>query len=97
MLVWILGPKSVERAYVLHQPDGVGSQRHHIVPYGELNGVSIALMASTILSDYLVFDDVAAIILEEENRCITTGRTGKPVQAGGGLGGDEREVNGTWL
>ncbi|GJW46965.1 hypothetical protein Tco_0078611 [Tanacetum coccineum] len=39
-------PKSVERAFVLHQPDGVGWQRHHIVPYGELNGVSITLMAS---------------------------------------------------
>ncbi|GKB29443.1 hypothetical protein Tco_0868844 [Tanacetum coccineum] len=30
----------------LHQSDGVGSQRHHIVPYGELNGVSIALVVS---------------------------------------------------
>ncbi|GKE32734.1 hypothetical protein Tco_1452056 [Tanacetum coccineum] len=45
MVIWILVPKSVERASVLHQPDGVGSQRHHIVPIGELNGVSIALMA----------------------------------------------------
>ncbi|GJV55754.1 reverse transcriptase domain-containing protein [Tanacetum coccineum] len=45
MLVWILGPKSVERASILHQPDGVESQRHHIVPYEELNGVSIALVA----------------------------------------------------
>ncbi|GKB42823.1 hypothetical protein Tco_0887765 [Tanacetum coccineum] len=45
MLVWILGPKSVKRASVLHQLDGVGSQRHHIVPIGELNGVSIALVA----------------------------------------------------
>ncbi|GJZ24939.1 hypothetical protein Tco_0562398 [Tanacetum coccineum] len=44
-MFWNLGPKSVERASVLHQPDGVGSQRHHIVPYGELNGVSIALVA----------------------------------------------------
>ncbi|GJT44401.1 hypothetical protein Tco_0953116 [Tanacetum coccineum] len=45
MLVWILEPKSVERASVLHQPDDVGSQRHHIVPIGELNGVLIAFMA----------------------------------------------------
>ncbi|GKB64568.1 hypothetical protein Tco_0920754 [Tanacetum coccineum] len=45
MLVWILGSKFVERASVLHQPDGIRSQRHHIVPYGELNGVSIALVA----------------------------------------------------
>ncbi|GKA22567.1 hypothetical protein Tco_0708529 [Tanacetum coccineum] len=45
MLIWILGLKSVERASVLHQPDGVGSQRHHIVPYRELNCVLIALMA----------------------------------------------------
>ncbi|GJT60766.1 hypothetical protein Tco_1004299 [Tanacetum coccineum] len=36
---------SVERASILHQPHGVGSQRHHIVPIGELNGVSIALMS----------------------------------------------------
>ncbi|GJU38570.1 hypothetical protein Tco_1191527 [Tanacetum coccineum] len=47
MLVWILGPKSVERASVLHQPDGVRSPRHHIVPIGVLNGVSIALMAGS--------------------------------------------------
>nr|GEW36660.1 ribonuclease H-like domain-containing protein [Tanacetum cinerariifolium] len=45
MLVWILGPKSLERASVLHQLNGVGTQRHHIVPIGELNGVSIALTA----------------------------------------------------
>nr|GEV71777.1 hypothetical protein [Tanacetum cinerariifolium] len=37
--------KSVERTYVLYQPDGVGSQRHHIIPYEELNGVLIALVA----------------------------------------------------
>nr|GEU59366.1 hypothetical protein [Tanacetum cinerariifolium] len=45
MLVWILGSKSVERASVLHQPDGIGSLRHHIVPIGELPGVSVALVA----------------------------------------------------
>ncbi|GJT63691.1 hypothetical protein Tco_1015171 [Tanacetum coccineum] len=45
MLVWILGPKSVKRASVLHQPNGVGSQRHHIVPIEDLNGVLIALVA----------------------------------------------------
>ncbi|GJU51556.1 hypothetical protein Tco_1221111 [Tanacetum coccineum] len=45
MLIWILGPESMERASVLHQPAGVGSQRHHIVPIGKLNGVSIALVA----------------------------------------------------
>nr|GEV74083.1 hypothetical protein [Tanacetum cinerariifolium] len=45
MLVWILEPKSVERASVLHQPNGVESQRHHIVPIEELNVVSIALVA----------------------------------------------------
>ncbi|GJR04314.1 hypothetical protein Tco_0527298 [Tanacetum coccineum] len=49
MLVWILGSKSVERASILNQPDGVGSQRHHIVPIGELNGVSIALVARFIV------------------------------------------------
>ncbi|GJU86161.1 TONNEAU 1a-like protein [Tanacetum coccineum] len=45
MLVWFLGSKSVERASILHQSDGVGTQRHHIVPIGELNGVSIALVS----------------------------------------------------
>ncbi|GJT45551.1 hypothetical protein Tco_0954266 [Tanacetum coccineum] len=45
MLIWVLGPKSIERASVLHQPDGVGSQRQHIVPIEELNGVSITLAA----------------------------------------------------
>nr|GEV61553.1 retrovirus-related Pol polyprotein from transposon TNT 1-94 [Tanacetum cinerariifolium] len=43
-LVERIKPKSVERASILHQPDGVRSQRHHIVSYGELNGVSIALV-----------------------------------------------------
>nr|GEU82643.1 hypothetical protein [Tanacetum cinerariifolium] len=38
-------PKSVEKASVLHQPDDVGSQRHHTVPIGKLNGVLIALVA----------------------------------------------------
>ncbi|GKF90275.1 hypothetical protein Tco_0264238 [Tanacetum coccineum] len=37
--------KFVERASVLHQSNGVGSQRHRIILIGELNGVSIALMA----------------------------------------------------
>ncbi|GJZ44170.1 hypothetical protein Tco_0591425 [Tanacetum coccineum] len=45
MLIWILEPKSVERASFLHQSDDVGSQRPHIVPIGEVNGVSIALVA----------------------------------------------------
>nr|GEX59537.1 ribonuclease H-like domain-containing protein [Tanacetum cinerariifolium] len=39
-------PKSVERAFVLHQPDGVGSKRYHIVPFYELNGVPVAFVAS---------------------------------------------------
>ncbi|GJX77005.1 hypothetical protein Tco_0323816 [Tanacetum coccineum] len=29
----------------LHQPDGVRSKRYHVVPYGELNGIPIALVA----------------------------------------------------
>nr|GFB35540.1 hypothetical protein [Tanacetum cinerariifolium] len=35
----------MERACVLHEPDGVRSQWHHIVPIRELNGVLIALVA----------------------------------------------------
>ena len=45
MLVWILRPKSVEWASVLHQPDGVRSKRYHIVPFGEFNGVPIDFVA----------------------------------------------------
>ncbi|GJZ82993.1 hypothetical protein Tco_0648166 [Tanacetum coccineum] len=30
---------------VLHQLDGVGSKRYHIVPFGELNGVPVAFVA----------------------------------------------------
>ena len=44
-MIRILEPKSVERASVLHQPDGVGSERFHIIPLGNFNGVSIALVA----------------------------------------------------
>lgn len=44
MLVWILGTKSMECTSALHQPDCVGSQGGHIGS-GELNGVSIALVA----------------------------------------------------
>ena len=29
----------------MHQPDGFGSKRHHIVPFGELNGVPVASVA----------------------------------------------------
>ncbi|GJW56277.1 hypothetical protein Tco_0103008 [Tanacetum coccineum] len=29
----------------LHQLDGVGSKRYHIVPYAELNGIPVALVA----------------------------------------------------
>ncbi|GKD04570.1 hypothetical protein Tco_1179544, partial [Tanacetum coccineum] len=43
--------ESVECTSVLHQSDGVGSQRYYIVPLRELNGVSIALVAwSKIIS-----------------------------------------------
>ena len=44
MLVWIFGTKSMECTSVLHQLDGVGSQGGHIGS-GELNGVSVALVA----------------------------------------------------
>ncbi|GJZ61329.1 hypothetical protein Tco_0617466 [Tanacetum coccineum] len=75
MLIWILELKSVKRESILHQPDGVGSQRHHIIPIGELNGVSIALMArSGVISkstDRISFsmenieDEIANVILED--------------------------------
>nr|GEV34785.1 hypothetical protein [Tanacetum cinerariifolium] len=45
-----LRPKSVERASILYQPDGVRSQRHNIVPIRELNGVLIALVDRASLS-----------------------------------------------
>ncbi|GKD27068.1 hypothetical protein Tco_1233282 [Tanacetum coccineum] len=28
-----------------NQPDGVGSKRYHVVPYGELDGIPISLVA----------------------------------------------------
>ncbi|GJR96822.1 hypothetical protein Tco_0268996 [Tanacetum coccineum] len=34
----------MECASVLHQPDGIGSMRYHIVAYGELNGIPVALV-----------------------------------------------------
>nr|GEZ17480.1 hypothetical protein [Tanacetum cinerariifolium] len=34
----------------LHQPDGVGSKRYHIVPYEELDGIPVAFMARSSLS-----------------------------------------------
>nr|GEW78191.1 hypothetical protein [Tanacetum cinerariifolium] len=43
--VYAARPKSVERASVLHQPDGVGSKRYHMVPYGELNGILVSIVA----------------------------------------------------
>nr|GEV30582.1 hypothetical protein [Tanacetum cinerariifolium] len=38
-------PEFVEFTSILHQPDEVESRRHHIVPFGKLNGFSIALVA----------------------------------------------------
>nr|GEX28904.1 putative retrotransposon Ty1-copia subclass protein [Tanacetum cinerariifolium] len=37
--------KSMERASVLHQPNGVELKRYHVVPYGELDGIHVALVA----------------------------------------------------
>nr|GEX89203.1 reverse transcriptase domain-containing protein [Tanacetum cinerariifolium] len=45
MLVWILGSKSMERAFILHQPDGVGSKKYHVVPYGEFDGIPVVFVA----------------------------------------------------
>ena len=47
MFVGVFGPKSVEGASALHQPDGVGSQVGNIGSLSELNGVLIALVART--------------------------------------------------
>ncbi|GJU46168.1 retrovirus-related pol polyprotein from transposon TNT 1-94 [Tanacetum coccineum] len=50
-------------------------------------------LTSNVLSDYLVFDDVAAAILEEENRRNNREGQGKQVQEQcGGLWCDERKV-----
>ncbi|GJW97918.1 hypothetical protein Tco_0179726 [Tanacetum coccineum] len=61
MMVWILGSKSVVRASILHQPDDIGSQRHQIVPIGELNGVLIALVAGVSLRR-LRYDSVTILL-----------------------------------
>nr|GEV76916.1 transposase, MuDR, MULE transposase domain protein [Tanacetum cinerariifolium] len=47
-------PNSMERATVLHQPDGVGSKWCHIVPYRELDGIPVALVASDIVATALL-------------------------------------------
>ena len=58
VLVWILRPESVERASVLHQPDGVGSERSTIIPFGEFNAIPITLVAmSGVVSKSAVHDD----------------------------------------
>ncbi|GJW65739.1 hypothetical protein Tco_0117623 [Tanacetum coccineum] len=46
VLVWILEPKVVEwELQFCTQTNGVGSKEYHIVPFGELNGVPVALVA----------------------------------------------------
>ena len=51
LLIWIFGTKSMEYTSALHQPDGVGWQGRNIGSLGELNGVSVALVArSGVLS-----------------------------------------------
>ncbi|GJT22780.1 hypothetical protein Tco_0892717 [Tanacetum coccineum] len=45
MLDRVFGHKSVECTSVLHQPNGVGSKRYHVVPYGELNSIPVAFVA----------------------------------------------------
>ena len=35
----------MERASVLNQPDGVGSERSHVIPLEDFDGVPIAFMA----------------------------------------------------
>ncbi|GKE04075.1 hypothetical protein Tco_1396093 [Tanacetum coccineum] len=67
MLVWILGPNFVERASILHQPDGLGSQRRHIVTYGELNDVLIALVAR--VSNEAVTSSAVMRILKPSLEC----------------------------
>nr|GEV49410.1 hypothetical protein [Tanacetum cinerariifolium] len=56
--------KSVERASVLHQPDGVGSNRYHIVPYRELSGILVALVASINVIDEILEEDFDALLDE---------------------------------
>ncbi|GJR74542.1 zinc finger, CCHC-type containing protein [Tanacetum coccineum] len=46
--VWVLDPRNRSpgiEASVLHQPNGVGSKRYHVVPFEELDGIPIALVA----------------------------------------------------
>ncbi|GJY81715.1 hypothetical protein Tco_0494466 [Tanacetum coccineum] len=59
----------VKRASVLHQPDGVRSQRHHIVPIEEINGVLIALVARVNIKS----DDFRASVSETAKAIKTLG------------------------
>ncbi|GJY14074.1 putative ribonuclease H-like domain-containing protein [Tanacetum coccineum] len=62
-----LEPKSVEGASVLHQPEGVGSKRYHIVPFGEFNGVPIALVArSGAIPQTTAISNIKLLILKKE-------------------------------
>nr|GEZ13166.1 hypothetical protein [Tanacetum cinerariifolium] len=65
-------PKSVERASILHQPDGVGSKMYHIVPHGELNGIPITLVArqhSELLAKFQA-QEVEIIRLKERDKVL---------------------------
>ncbi|GJT08069.1 hypothetical protein Tco_0842531 [Tanacetum coccineum] len=53
-------------------------------------------LTNNVLTNYLVFDDVPAAILEEENR--RNNREDKHASSRlGGFGGDKRDVNRIWL
>nr|GEX29498.1 hypothetical protein [Tanacetum cinerariifolium] len=62
---------NIERASVLHQPDGVESQRYHIVPFEELNGVSIALVATV----RVVSKSTDRIFISREGEYVEKART----------------------
>ncbi|GKB73303.1 hypothetical protein Tco_0934715 [Tanacetum coccineum] len=67
-------PKSMERASVLHQPNGVGSNRYRVVPCGELDGIPVALVArsacESVRADAVMkcCDDVTKWVVTESCR-----------------------------
>ncbi|GJV01000.1 ribonuclease H-like domain-containing protein [Tanacetum coccineum] len=69
MLDRVFGHKSVECTSVLHQPDGVGSQRGHLGSFGKLNGVAILNWIINVVSQDvymgLVYSENAAVVWKE--------------------------------
>ena len=64
--------------------------------YFKVSLTHVINLTNNILSEYTVFSDVGATILEKENRHNNREDIHTSLKTGGDFGGDEKEVNGTW-